>query len=152
MKILIRKATKKDLSQVRTFQGQLDKARQKLWKKSRAFHDRTKPSRLITKISARGILLVAENDHQLVGFVYGEISKRPNHKLAKLGDVEELFVLADFRQRGVSIKLMKALIKEFKKKGCDHIITHTDSENEPAQALYKTIGMAPVTVELWKKI
>ena len=152
MKITIRKATKKDLPEVRVFQEQLEVARQKLWKKSRAFHERTKSSGRITKMTAREIIFVAENDHQLVGFVYGEITKRPSHKLAKFGYIDELFVLPDFRKQGVSTKLIKALIKEFKNRGCDHIITHTDWENEVAQALYKSIGMSPVTVELWKKI
>ncbi len=152
MKTIIRKATKKDLPKIQEWQNELQKARQKLWKKSRAFHERTKSISLITKLGAGEVVLVAEVDGELAGFVFGEIFKRPGHTLSKMGYISELFISKNFRNQGISTQLIKSLVREFKNKKCDHSITHTDWENEAAQALYKSLGMMPVTVELWKKI
>ena len=41
---------------------------------------------------------------------------------------------------------------EFRKRGCDHMTTHTDFENELSQAFYSQIGMHKTTIELWKKL
>lgn len=152
MEIVIRKVTKKDLPKIQELQNELQKTRQELWKKSRSFHERTNSISLITKLGVGEVVLVAKVGGELVGFVFGEISKRSGHTLSKMGYISELFISKNFRNQGISTLLIKSLVREFKSKKCDHIITHTDWENEAAQALYKSLGMTPVTVELWKKI
>ncbi len=153
MTVTIRPATKKDLAAIRELGRELDKARTKLWnKENKPFHKKSVPSAPIKKITIKDYIFVADQNSRVVGFVWGEPSSRPNSYLSKVGDINELFVLSGVRGQGVGKKLLQALFQTFKEKGCDHIITHTDSENISAQDLYRSMGMSPVTVELWRKV
>ena len=153
MTVIIRPATKKDLPAIRKLSVELEKTRTKLWEKeNKLFHKKTVLNKVIKKISTTDCVFVAEQNNNIVGFVWGELSSRKNSILSKTGYISGLFIKANIRRQGASKKLLKNLFQIFKEKGCDHIIVHTDSENLPAQALYKSVGMSQVTVELWKKI
>jgi len=150
----IRFAKIKDLNQLRKLTNELETARVRLHsKKSKAFHKKTrKTNNISNKDFKSGIFLVAEDQDKIVGFAWGKIYKRKNHALSRLGYIYEAFVDAKFRGKGIGKLLLAGLVKEFKKRKCDHIITHTDWENKPAQKLYTSFGMNETTIELWKKI
>lgn len=56
------------------------------------------------------------------------------------------------RRHGLGKKLFRHLAKEFKRRGCDHVVVHTDAENTPARAAYASLGMHETTIELFKKL
>lgn len=152
MEIIIKQSTVRDLPATRKLQDELNKARVLLWKKSKLFHQRIKLHSPITKIPRKDIILIAESDGIIVGYVWGKIENRAGYKLSKFGYINELFVDKSFRNKGVAGQLIRKLIKSFKENGCEFIFTKTDWENEPARSLYESLGMSGVTVELWKKI
>jgi ribosomal protein S18 acetylase RimI-like enzyme len=150
MKINIRPAQKNDISAIQKFARSLNQTREKQFSASnKPFHKRKKSASLPT---LKDVLLVAESEGNIVGYIWGSIHERKNHALSKLGYIDELYVDNNSRGQNVGQSLMKAIIKVFKQKGCNHVTTLTDTENKKAQDFYKSCGMKEVTVELWKKI
>ena len=154
MKTIIRKTTTKDLSQIQKLMDVLNNSREKNFsKQNKPFHKRLKQYPKLKKSDIENdIFLVAVDDNKIVGFIWGSIHRRRSHKLSKLGYIEEICVDKKIRSKGLGKKLLKFLEEEFTKLGCDHVTTHTDWENKPAQKLYSKSGMNKVTVEYWKRI
>ena len=154
MSILIRNATVKDLSAVQGLMNSLNDYRSKNFsKENKIFHKRINEYPKLKKSDiTKDIFIVAESDDKIVGFVWGSLHKRNNHKLSKLGYIEEIYIDNKARSKGLGRNLVKFLENSFKKRGCDHMTTHTDWENKPAQKLYSGYGMNEVTVEYWKRI
>lgn len=132
----------------------LNKERRQLWsQKNKIFHNRLKPlSKLRKSDLDKNSFIVAEEGGEIAGFVLGFVTSRKGYKLSKLGYLDSLYVKPAFRSKGVAKKLTDAVVKSFKSKGCDHMTTHTDAENNVAQKWYERAGMSQVTFEYWKKL
>lgn len=142
------------MRQLQVLQSQLNLDREKLFgRDTKKFHARSKPRDVINeKDLLKDILIVAESSGAILGYVWGRLAERRSSISSKLGYLEEVCVDPDARGRGIAKRLLKELIVAFRARGCDHVITHTDAENLTAQALYRSIGMKHVTLELWKPL
>jgi len=154
MNIVIRIATRKDLLAIQSLMDVLNRERaQGFTPKNRAFHQRIKPYAKVTAgMIRREIFIVAEIKNLIVGFVRGSLDRRASYALSRLGSIDEVCVIIKHRGRGVAKRMLIALDGELKKRGCDHLTTHTDWENRAARALYHSYGMNEATVEFWKKL
>jgi ribosomal protein S18 acetylase RimI-like enzyme len=151
----IRKGTKNDKKELQTLQKELGSFRKNIFSaENKSFHKKIKTETFITdKEINKNIILVATNDkNKIVGLIIGSINERKNHKLNKLGYIEELFVKEKYRKQGLAQRLWEEMEKELKNKKCNHITTHTDFENTLSQNFYTKMGMQKTTVEFWKKI
>lgn len=154
MTVIIRKAEPKDLVVLQKMFNTLNADRGTLWlRKNKIFHTRTKPRSLV-RVSdlQKNIFIVAEEKNEVVGFIVGSVTTRKNYALSKLGYLDALYIQPSSRQKGLAKKLLNTLIKDFKLRGCDHLITHTDAENKAAQNFYAKAGLQAVTVEFWKAL
>ncbi|MED0681462.1 GNAT family N-acetyltransferase [Bacillus altitudinis] len=86
------------------------------------------------------ILLVAKQGEQYVGFVqlYPTFSSVAMKDAFSLND---LFVINDFRQKGVGKELMKKAFSFANDKGARFICLETATSNIKAQQLYEKMGM-----------
>ncbi len=151
----IRKAEKTDLAELQILGARLDSYRSVNFSDAtKKFHDRINahPSFAENDFD-KSIIFVSTNESgKLVGFIRGSLSKRKDHVLNNLGCIDEFYVIEEVRGTGVAANLFKALETEFKTLGCDHLITHTDFENELSRKFYVNAGMIPATVEFWKEL
>lgn len=154
MKITLRKAEKNDLEAIQALQSLLDKGRESQYDISnKAFHSKTKtPDSVKESDLNTDHFIVAEIEDTIIGYVWGSIDKRPHHKLKKMGYIDELFIVQEYRKKGIAKQLLNELEAFFVNKGCDFIFTNTDWENKNAQSLYSSFGMNKVTAEYWKKL
>lgn len=153
--MVIRKANKTDKVQIQALMDELNLYRKKIFSfNNQKFHERINPYfALEDKDFDESFIFVAIDDSEnIVGFIHGGTDARKNHKLSKLGYIDELYVMQEARGQGFAKNLFFELESEFKKQGCDHITTHTDFENELSQQFYLQAGMYKVTVELWKEL
>lgn len=153
--MIIKKANKTNRSQIQALMNDLNLYRKKIFSPhNQDFHKRITPyPPLKDKDFAQEFIFIAIDDSgAIVGFIQGNIAQRKNHKLNKLGYINELYVKKDARSKGVAKNLFLALESEFKKQGCNHITTHTDFENKLAQRFYLGAGMNKATIEFWKKL
>lgn len=65
--------------------------------------------------------------------------------------IVELFIDQKYQGQGVGSSLLKQTIQEAKKKNLDGLITQTESENIPAQNLYKKMGFVEIDNPEWKE-
>lgn len=152
--MIFRPAQISDIPNIQILMNELNQFRNSNFSiNNKNFHERKKPHKdLNEKDLEDTILLVCELDNTIVAYIQGSIHERKNHKLNKLGYIDELYVNQKVRGKGLANRLMRELEKTFIEKGCNHITTHTDTENQNAINFYKKNGMNTVTIEFWKKI
>ena len=97
-------------------------------------------SRLLEEFLAdeRHHLAVAVDDDWVVGMAsavhYVHPDKRPQMFINEVG------VAPYYRRRGLARRLVQALMDEAKRLGCSEAWVLADASNEPARALYRTVG------------
>ena len=153
----IRKATRRDIPrlvelwwelQVQYFSYDLPYYRNK----SKAACFRLYQKRLEQYFGKRNlILLVAQQDAAVIGFVIGEILPRSNyHRVETYGDVGPLGVAAGWRRQGIGARLLQALEKEFRKRQVRLIQMYVDRKNRPALDFYRRHGYGERMVHMTK--
>ena len=81
--------------------------------------------------------LVAEDQDVVVGYIGSQLS----HPEA---DVMNVAVTPDRRREGIAEVLVDSLITELKRIGCSSLTLEVRASNEPAKALYETLGFSQV--------
>jgi ribosomal protein S18 acetylase RimI-like enzyme len=153
--MIIEKANKTDKQQIQALMDELNDYRKKIFsEETKDFHERINPYKpLEDEDFDESVFFVSKDEsNKIVGFIQGTIHQRKNHKLSKLGYIDELFVQESTRGKGVAKNLFSELEFVFKNQGCDHITTHTDIENSLSQQFYLQAGMRKTTIELWKTL
>ncbi len=86
-------------------------------------------------------ILVAEDRHQIVGYLLGAVCKRPPIYLeAKHGMIYSLVVAERWRNRGVAKNLLKTAFSEFRKLKIKLVVLNVDPKNRPGRKLYAGQG------------
>jgi ribosomal protein S18 acetylase RimI-like enzyme len=151
----IRPAKLSDKDQIQHLMNELNSYRSSIFsKENKEFHQRVNPySSLSDDDIENTIIFVAEDtSNQIIGFIQGSIHQRKNHKLSKLGSIDELYIQPELRKSGLASTLFQLLETELRKRGCDHMTTFTDFENQLSQNFYTKLGMQKATIEFWKKL
>jgi len=98
------------------------------------------------------IIFVAEDNKRLVGFCCGQLSKSICYKSIH-AEITELYVLEEYRKKGIAKNLIKSIEKEFISKGAGNVHILTNRENVIAQNIYKFYQYKETnTIELKKDI
>ena len=102
---------------------------------------------------ADGILLVAEFDGRIIGYILGAVGQRaPVYVVRTVGMVFDLSVEPAFRRHGIGQALTRALIDHFGKKGIKDIQVNFDSRNREAPGFWQRMGFAPLLNEAYLKV
>ena len=83
------------------------------------------------------LLLVAELDKKLIGFIWGYFITLG---IRRYGYVEDLFVEEDYRNKGIATALLVALKDKFIELKVETVFVTTEKENENAINLYLREG------------
>jgi len=99
--------------------------------------------------SKNNILLVAEENKKVAGFLYGTFQGKKNKGK---GYIEVIFVSKKHRNCGIASNLIKDFIKSTKNKGYHKIQLSVNIKNINALKLYEELGFKIFKYELKKKI
>ncbi len=88
----------------------------------------------------KSFLLVARSDGKPVGFVQGSVPKFPLEVSEPAGTIDNLYVLPEFRGRGIGKKLMAEGLKTLKTRGVKAVRLSVLKENRVAIKLYEKLG------------
>jgi ribosomal protein S18 acetylase RimI-like enzyme len=92
-------------------------------------------------------VLLAEIAGETIGLL--AYSVRPNlYHGGDAGTVEELVVRAGMRRRGIGATLLRHGLDVLEEAGCVEVSLSTDLGNEPAQALYRRLGLTEESLEM----
>lgn len=97
----------------------------------------------------RVILLVAEREGAVVGYVYAGLEGMDYMALrGPAGAIYDVVVDPGHRHEGAGRLLLEAAIKALKEKGAPQVVLSTAALNEEAQRLFAKAGFRPTMIEM----
>jgi len=95
------------------------------------------------------ILLVAEDDEGIVGYVYARMEPRSyNDLLDACTKLHDIYVDERVRRRGVGEALLRETFRRAKEKGAPRVVLLTASQNEGAHRLFRRVGFRTTMLEM----
>jgi GNAT superfamily N-acetyltransferase len=96
-----------------------------------------------------GVCFVAEVEGKVVGYLAGcgEL-ETPSYRPVKRAELENMFVIEEYRGAGVGTKLANEFIDWSHSKGVQHIFVSAYAGNERAIKFYQKAGFKPYAFEL----
>ena len=87
-------------------------------------------------------ILVARSDKQIIGYLAGKIkmTKNTHRTLENQAELENMMILAEYRNKQIGTKLVEKFFQWAKDKGIKNIKVIASSKNEPAINFYKKCG------------
>lgn len=135
----IRKASLKDLEQIKKLNQELfyhdynfDNTLDLKWPdKNKEYYKK----RITDKNS---IALVAENEKNIVGYLFGAITEAQEYRnIKKIAELENMFIVKEHRGKGIGKKLIENFIQWAKNKKIKRIKVIASAQNQQAIEVYK---------------
>jgi ribosomal protein S18 acetylase RimI-like enzyme len=83
---------------------------------------------------------VAESDNKIVGYICGGKTKEPFIASEKIAEIDDIYVLDEYRKGGIGTKLITLFLEWCQKNGYKQIQVAAYIKNAPAIDLYKRFG------------
>ncbi|MFW9961951.1 MAG: GNAT family N-acetyltransferase [Candidatus Sifarchaeia archaeon] len=101
--------------------------------------------------------LVAQQDDEVIGFVYGYFRDVPTEVLAnwgvsKVATIELLVVSPEYRNKGVGTALLEHLLARLRQAGTDLIGLHCPVQAVEAKQLYERFGFEVSALHMRKRL
>jgi len=98
-------------------------------------------------IESRQVLIyVAEADAKVIGYIRGSIRKIPPlYDIKNEGSIEEIYIMPEYRRRGLATQLVRCIMEDFKEKEVDYIDIHVDQDNDIGQKFWDGLGFSTVS-------
>ncbi len=157
--MLIRKANKKDFKELlelvlecTIYHHELDKKNlgDKKLKRGSIKNIKENESKILKgdlKNNSTTIFIAIEKS-KIVGFITLSLLEKNANIKSKRGEINDLFILEDYRKKGIGKMLIKKAISFFKSQKVKLILLNVDSNNFSALKFYEKIGFK----ELMKRI
>ncbi len=141
MEFKVRKAKKEDIYSINELDRESTKYHEKFDKDFYTISEKQwkikKNSQIKAIQSSTDLILVAETDKKVVGYIWGYTKTVNKHKV---GIIQELIVTSKQRGRGIGNELIKRMLDFLKNRKC--IISKIDVvvDNLPAIKVYENVG------------
>ncbi len=96
----------------------------------------------------RGRVKIAIVEGNPIGFIFYTWSSNPLETHKKFGKIYDLFVMKEYRNRGVGTALLKSAIEDLKTHGVEIICVEVLSKNINAISLYEKFGFREKMLEM----
>lgn len=160
--IKIRKATLKDVPVLVRLLKELNeehdqmvaknpKLKKYILKKKQNVEVFSKKAFIKTIKSKEGILLLAEDDNKIAGYLEGAV-RQPKTCIDKIASMWDIFVEKDYRGIGISNMLKEETFRIFRKKGAKYIELNLSIINTRAHSIYKKWGFSDIDRMMMKKL
>jgi len=90
------------------------------------------------------LVLIAEADGEVIGYVQGEVTSRSDHVPGTVGQVSLMYVVKQFRRRGVGRRLIKELCKFFNSNKAEDLTVRYVIGNKEAEGFWRKLGFEPI--------
>jgi ribosomal protein S18 acetylase RimI-like enzyme len=95
------------------------------------------------------VLLVAELDGEIAGYLYGSLEERDWARLVDAhGAINDVYVDERYRRRGVARALVNGGVAALEEKGAKRVLLSSAWPNTEAQALFEACGFRRTMVEM----
>ena len=89
-------------------------------------------------------VLLAEADDKTIGFVQGEVTCRSDHMPRIVGQISLMYVVKQFRRKGVGKRLMKELCKFFSSNKAEDLTVRYIIGNKEAEGFWRKLGFESI--------
>jgi ribosomal protein S18 acetylase RimI-like enzyme len=90
------------------------------------------------------MVLLAEADGKIIGYVQGEVTSRSDHTPRTVGHVSLMYVVKQFRRKGVGRRLMKELCKFFNSNKAEDLTVRYIIGNTEAEEFWRKLGFESI--------
>ena len=102
-------------------------------------------------------LLVAEEDNQIVGFVFAYLREVPSvvltrWEVSKVAQIELLVVDPQYRGQGIGESLMNQLLESLREEEIDIVLLHCPATASEAKSLYDKLGFETRAYAMKKRL
>lgn len=99
------------------------------------------------------VVLVAERDGRVIGYVYAGLEPRSWKELREAaGFVHDIVVEEEGRRLGVATALVEAAVQWLREHGAPRVLLWSAAPNEQAQRLFGKLGFRPTMVEMTREL
>jgi GNAT superfamily N-acetyltransferase len=98
--------------------------------------------------AGRGFLLLARDDNQIIGVGYVATILSAEH-CGLVGWLEELYVLPEYRSRGVGTALLTAILERARATDVVAMDLEIDQSHRRVESLYRRFGFRPLERSRW---
>lgn len=99
------------------------------------------------------VVLVAEREHQIVGYVYATLEDRSWRDLRDAcGYIDDIVIRDTARRSGVATALLAAAMEWIRSRGAPRVLLMTAAANHAAQQLFARLGFRPTMVEMTREL
>jgi ribosomal protein S18 acetylase RimI-like enzyme len=99
------------------------------------------------------IVLVAEHDGRVVGYVYAAVEPASWKELRdRAGYIHDVLVDEGHRRSGMAEDLMNAAVDWLRSRDVPRVVLATASQNESAQRLFQRLGFRPTMIEMTREL
>jgi GNAT superfamily N-acetyltransferase len=95
-----------------------------------------------------GFVLFAHENRKMIGVAYVAIILSAEH-CGKVGWLEELYVMPEYRSKGIGAALLTKVIERARKLGIVAIDLEVDAAHRRAESLYQRFGFRPLDRSRW---
>ena len=155
--MLVRPARSEDLPVISRLAAQLVRMHHRLDQKRFMLIERVEDgyqwffSRELKRDAAR--ILAAEDDGRIVGYAYATLEERDwNDLLDACGKLNDLYVDAGARRRGIARALVAAAFDWFRERKAPRVVLLSAWENPEAHAFFEALGFRRTMVEMTAEI
>lgn len=139
--MIIRKAKKEDIESIHKLDEESTKYHKKFDRDFYTISEKwwkiKKDSQINAIKSPTNLILVAEIDDKVVGYIWGYVEIIMKHKIGK---IQELIVTSKQRGKGIGKELIKRMLDFFKEKKCIISEIEVFVENLPTIKVYEKAG------------
>ena len=89
-------------------------------------------------------VLIAEMNGEIIGSAHGEITHRTDYTPKTVGSISTVYVVREFRKRGVGALLVKQLCELFDVEGVEDVTLRYIIGNKEAEAFWRKLGFKPI--------
>ncbi len=105
----------------------------------------------------QGRIWFAEDNGKIIGFISGAIWKQSKINVLeigthKLGEVLDLYIIEEYRRKGIGKQMLQMMEKYFKTQKCDSMWIQVFEPNRPARNLYNKFGFIDREIGMLKEI
>ncbi len=98
------------------------------------------------------VLLAAEADGKLCGYVYARIEPRNwNDLLESCGKIHDIYVDPNARRQSVGRRLLERAVHDLEALGAPRVVLLTAAQNEEAQHLFASFGFRTTMLEMTRE-
>ena len=94
-------------------------------------------------LSSDDLVLVADYDNEVVGYIRVVISENRILASKRIGIIKELYVIPQYRGRGIASRLITEAQERLSDRGVKHISAEFPTANYVAEKFYKSLSFRP---------